>query len=160
MGSRLLRLVFNGKRCLSVLVVSLVLWSELGLFITSALLAHVLLKGHLPVLVPVALVSATVPIDIVVREHTHGSVCTAFSISSLLDGLPGGKGISLHTCVHLREEQTKDALTILPLEIVQVNLVTEGLGSDACRVVSRLAMLTAWTTKCGPFPSRFVLQRV
>ena len=114
----------------------------------------------MPILVPIACVSAPIPIVVVVGKDTHGAVSTTFAVCSLFEGLPGCEGVRLDACVHLREEETKYALTIFPLQIIQVNLVAEGLAGDACRVMGRLAVLAAWTSECGALPIQFVLQWV
>ena len=48
-------------------------------------------------------------------------------ILGVICGLAGLKRVGLHTSVHLREEEAEDALSVLPLEVVQVNLVRECL---------------------------------
>ena len=74
-----------------------------------ALLLKVVVK--LPILLSVLTGHSIVVTQILIGECSH----VVLAVTCLFHGLARGQGISLHTCVHLREEQAKHTLTILPL---------------------------------------------
>lgn len=95
------------------LLLSIHFLTVLGVLISSTLFAHVLVECSVSVLIPIPLHSFIIGY-LRVRKGSHGVA----TISGLLHLLSGGESIGLHAGIHLREEESKDTLSVFPLEIV------------------------------------------
>ena len=51
---------------------------------------------------------------------------------SLLQILPCLHSVCGYSCIHLREEEAKDSLSVFPLQVVQIDLVRERLLASLC----------------------------
>ena len=100
--------------------------AELGLLVALALLLQVLVESLIAVLLAVGpqlvLVWQAGLVMLGKRPHVF------FPCLRLTHRLAGLERVRLHAGVHLGEQKAEDALAVLPLKVVQVHFVREGLG--------------------------------
>ena len=129
--------VLDRERSFFLALTFVTMTTVLGLLVALALLLQVLVESAIAVALPVLLahhahaVVGHLPVYALLRESAH----LVFATLRLLVLLTRLQCVSLNARIHLREQQAEHALTVLPLKVVQVDLVRERLG----RVLRRLA---------------------
>jgi len=134
----LMLVVLNCERCLFLFILGVVVIllhllllllvvAILGLFVALALLLQVLIESLVAILLTVIHAEIISAPNALLRHGSHLS----FSVLSLFGLLAGLQSVSLHTSIHLWEQETQYAFAILPLQIIQVDLVRESL----CRIL-------------------------